>query len=380
MHAGHAQVGQEPLRRRRGRAVTADRAIPLWAVSRVRPVVVAVLLAAGLATGPVRPASADPTTCRPLHVPAPHAGAADASIFGVLCLPSPSARPATVQLLVHGGTYNHQYWDWPIRPEQYSYVRRALAAGYAVMNVDRLGYGRSTHPPSALVSLANGAAALHDVITSLRSGELAGFPFTNVVYVGHSVGSIVGWLEASTYRDVSAFVVTGMTHHLKQSAVAAISQAFYPARCDPAFQHSDLDPGYVTTKPGKRDRFFFSPPYSEPDVVAYDEKTKDTLAGTEAAESLSLILSPPPEAAPARAIAAPTLVVIGAADIPFCGAPDGPDCHDPAANRAAEAPYYGPEARLEVFSVRENGHNLQLHRSAPVAADRILEWIRRTVA
>jgi pimeloyl-ACP methyl ester carboxylesterase len=361
--------------------VTANRAtVPARTESRLRLVIPAVLLTAGLATGSVRPASADPTTCRPLHVPAPHVGAADASIFGILCLPSPSARPATVQLLVHGGTYNHQYWDWPIRSEHYSYVRQALAAGYAVMNVDRLGYGRSTHPPSALVSLENGAAALHDVITSLRSGELAGFPFTNVVYVGHSVGSIVGWVEASTYRDVSAFVATGMTHHLKRSAVGAISQAFYPARFDPAFQHSDLDPGYLTTRPGKRGGFFFSPQYSEADVVAYDEKTKDTLAETEAAESLSLILSPPPEAAPSRAIAAPALVVIGAADIPFCGAPDGTDCHDSAAIGAAEAPYYGPEARLEVVSVPDNGHNLQLHRSAPVAAERVLEWIRRTVA
>ena len=358
----------------------ADRAaVAVRAVSRFRLFMPAVLLAAGLATGPVRPASADQTTCRALHVPAPHAGVDDASIFGVLCLPSRSARPATVQLLVHGGTYNHQYWDWPIRPEQHSYVRRALAAGYAVMNVDRLGYGRSTHPPSALVSLENGAAALHDVITSLRSGQLAGFPFSNVVYVGHSVGSIVGWVEASTYRDVSVFVATGMTHHLKLSAVGAISQVFYPARFDPAFQRSDLDPGYLTTRPGTRGGFFFSPPYSEPDVVAYDEETKDTMAMTEAAESLSLILSPPPEAAPSRAITAPTLVVIGAADIPFCGPPDGSDCHDPAAIRAAESPYYRPEARLEVVSVPENGHNLQLHRSAPVAAERILEWIRRTV-
>jgi pimeloyl-ACP methyl ester carboxylesterase len=361
--------------------VTAPRTtVPLRAGFRFWLVMPAVLVAAGLAAGPAQSASADPATCRPLQVPAPHAGMGDAFVFGVLCLPAPSAQPPTVQLLVHGGTYNHQYWDWPIRPGRYSYVRRALAAGYAVMSVDRLGYGRSSHPPSALVSLENGAAALHDVITSLRSGELAGFPFANVVYVGHSVGSIVGWVEASTYRDVSAFVATGMTHHLKRSAIGAISQVFYPARFDPAFQRADLDPGYLTTKPGTRAGFFFTPRYSESDVVAYDEETKDTMAGTEAAESLSLILSPPPEAAPSRAIDAPTLVVIGADDIPFCGAPDGSDCHDPAAIRAVEAPYYGPAARLEVVSIPENGHNLQLHRSAPVAAERVLEWIRQTLA
>jgi pimeloyl-ACP methyl ester carboxylesterase len=342
-----------------------------------------VLLVAALTTSlgglAAPPASADAPPCTPKRVPAPSTGVPDASLFGALCLPSPSARPATAQLLVHGGTYNHQYWDWPVRPEQYSYVRRALAAGHAVMNVDRLGNGRSTRPPSALVTLEKGAAALHDAVTGLRSGTIAGFPIRNVVLVGHSVGTIVGWVEASTYQDVTAVVATGMTHHLKRTAVGTISQVFYPARFDPAYRDSTLDPGYLTTKPGTRGGFFYSSRDAEADVIAFDEQTKDTLAEAEARESLSLILSPPPQTAPSRGIAVPTLIVIGADDRPFCGAPDGLDCHDPAAVLRAEAPYYSPLAQLEVVTIPHNGHNLQLHRNAALASDRIIEWIRQEV-
>src|SRR6266511_4210222 len=104
--------------------------------------------------------------------------------------------------------------------------------------------------------------SLHDALPILR----------------HSVGSIVGWVETSTYRDVDAFVATGMTHHLKRSAVATISQIFYPANQDPAFRQSGLDTGYLTTKPGTRGGFFYYEPAADPDVIALDEQTKDTMA------------------------------------------------------------------------------------------------------
>jgi pimeloyl-ACP methyl ester carboxylesterase len=320
--------------------------------------------------------AADAGPCRAVHVPVTSATKQDAFLFGVVCTPGPSApRPSSVQLLVHGGTYNHRYWDWPLRPERYSYVRAAVSAGYAVLAVDRLGYGQSTRPASALVSLANGAAALHDVVTALRAGEITGYQFRRVVYVGHSVGSIVGWVEASTYRDVDAVVVTGMTHHLKRTAVATISQIFYPASQDPAFRDARLDPGYLTTRPGRRGGFFYFAGGSEPDVIALDEETKDTMAIAEARESLSLILSPPAAAAPSRDIVVPTLLVMGAKDGPFCGEPDGLDCTSRAALLEAEAPYYSSEAALEVRTIQDTGHNIQLHHNAGIATGEILDWL-----
>jgi pimeloyl-ACP methyl ester carboxylesterase len=348
--------------------------------ARLAKTLLALILTASVAvrSGPVAAAAAE--SCQPVEIAVGPSGGADTTLFGVFCAPrSPALRPSTVHLLVHGGTYNHQYWDWPRRPDQYSYARRAVGAGYAVLEVDRLGYGRSTHPASAEVTLEQGAAALHDAITALRDGRIAGYPIPHVVYVGHSVGSIVGWVETSTYRDVDAFVATGMTHHLKRSAVATISQIFYPANQDPAFRQSGLDTGYLTTKPGTRGGFFYYEPAADPDVIALDEQTKDTMASPEAAESLSLILSPPPAAAPSRRIVAPTLVVMGERDAPFCGEPDGLDCTDPHRLLDAEAPYYSGAAKLEILTIPETGHNIQLHEHAGEAADRILVWIKENV-
>ena len=125
----------------------------------------------------------------------------DATLYGELCVKA-DKTPSAVQLLVHGATYNSYYSDWPYRPSVYSYVRQMTGAGYATFNIERLGYGRSTHPNSALVSLDNGAEALHQVVQKLRNGEIGGRPFSRVIWVGHSLGTLYAWHEATVAQDV----------------------------------------------------------------------------------------------------------------------------------------------------------------------------------
>jgi hypothetical protein len=57
-------------------------------------------------------------------------GPADQTMWGQLCYRG-SHEPATVQLLVHGASYNHLYWNFPYGNGYYSYVDAATAAGYA---------------------------------------------------------------------------------------------------------------------------------------------------------------------------------------------------------------------------------------------------------
>jgi pimeloyl-ACP methyl ester carboxylesterase len=112
-------------------------------------------------------------------------------IWAEFCLP-PGRTPTTVQLLVHGGTYNHDYWDFGVIDGiDYSYVNAALAAGYAVLDIDRLGDGQSSHPPSTDLTFTNTIYTLHEVIQALRSGAV-GISFPRVMYVGHSFGSAYG--------------------------------------------------------------------------------------------------------------------------------------------------------------------------------------------
>jgi pimeloyl-ACP methyl ester carboxylesterase len=86
----------------------------------------------------------DGAHCESFMVPVTVESVPDAKIYGELCVPALRPPPTTVQLLVHGTTYNHNYWDWPEDPETHSHVRAALQAGYATFNVDRLGVGQST--------------------------------------------------------------------------------------------------------------------------------------------------------------------------------------------------------------------------------------------
>lgn len=72
------------------------------------------------------------TACSRVEVPVA-VGGTSGPIAGTLSRP-PGAT--TVQLLVHGWTYNQFYFDIPYQPEIYSYARAANRAGYATLAID----------------------------------------------------------------------------------------------------------------------------------------------------------------------------------------------------------------------------------------------------
>lgn len=51
-------------------------------------------------------------------------------------LPTPSD---TIQLLVHGATFNKVMWDFPYRSETYSWTKKMNEAGYPTIAVDLVG-------------------------------------------------------------------------------------------------------------------------------------------------------------------------------------------------------------------------------------------------
>src|SRR6202012_1165558 len=87
---------------------------------------------------------------------------------GTLCVP-PGNHHHILQLLVHGGSYNRVYWDFPLDPAHYSYVKWANAAGYATLAVDRIGAGTSSHPTSETVTVEGSANSLHQVIQQVKA-------------------------------------------------------------------------------------------------------------------------------------------------------------------------------------------------------------------
>jgi pimeloyl-ACP methyl ester carboxylesterase len=311
--------------------------------------------------------AADPV-CRKVERPVSviPGGTVTAKISGTLCTPSTGSRQ--VDVLVHGGSYNQTYWDWPQDPSTYSYVRRALADGRATFAYDRLGVGKSSRPPSALVTVQNDAYVLHQLIGWLRSEERY-----SVNVVSHSIGGIVAIEEAAKYGDVDRLVVTGMLHGVG-IGVAGVGTFvnYYPATLDPAFLGTTLDASYVTTLPGARGWSYYNTRTADPDVIAYDEAHKDvtthaTIVSTALADQL-----PAPLNSTSR-VRAPVLSIVGQQDIMFCGVLL--NCRSDRAVRLNEAPYFSRAESFTAETVPDTGHNLALHPSSGTSYRMISDWI-----
>ncbi len=285
------------------------------------------------------------------------------TMHGQLCLPA-GRVPTTVQLLVPGGTYNRLYWDFPYRPERYSYQRDMAAHGYPTFAVDRLGVGRSSKPPSVLLVDSVEAASIHQVVDHLRAGRVGGVRFDRVVVVGHSLGSAVAALEAATYHDVDGVVLTSITH---LPSVLALTKGLSTSQ----LLTEGSDPGYVRNQPGQRAEMFYVRSNADPQVIATDEATKDqvSLAGT-ATVTVSGFYGPA-----SLGIDVAVLLAIGAQDSPFCGSL-ARDCSSAEALRKGEALYFSPAAELSTYVLPEAGHALALHNNSGAYREATRAWLR----
>jgi pimeloyl-ACP methyl ester carboxylesterase len=276
-------------------------------------------------------------------------------VVGELC---GRAQHRTLQLLLHGATYNRDYWDFPEHPELYSYVRYARAAGFATLALDRLGAGASDHPPGAAVTVTASAYAVHQVISALRAGTAIGgdgkpIRFDRIVLVGHSFGSFISWMEAGTYGDIDGLIVSGASHVPDPPGAGPVQASLLPASFDPRF--AGLPADYFTTAPGTRGSNFYYLPNVSPSVLALDEATKDVVPlGHFFDQTVGYGLTPN--------IHVPVLGVVGNFDTLSCV--DG-DCAA-SGSFAHEKDYYAPDACFTSVVIPQAGHDLNLHRNAPL--------------
>jgi pimeloyl-ACP methyl ester carboxylesterase len=265
----------------------------------------------------------------------------------------------TAQLLIHGFSYDHRYWDWPQAPQN-SYVRSATNAGYATLAIDRIGDGDSSHPADGSQVTANASGyVIHQIVQKLHAGSIGGAHFSKVITVGHSFGSAAVAYEAGTYHDVNGVIISGYLHDISQTAIASFAAGVYPASQDPAFAHSGLNDTYVTTRPGTRAAFFFNPADVDPAIVAKDEQIKQTgtvgeLDPTSFDQANAVTTN----------ITAPVLITMGQDDVIFCNASEGLSCTNSSAILAREQSHFGPKAHLEAYVLPNSGHDINLHRNA----------------
>jgi pimeloyl-ACP methyl ester carboxylesterase len=349
-----------------------------------RALVVALTFLTAAATptvGAARPAFSTRCTDIRVSVALAEGKAASHQVFGRLCTPVGRLARA-VQLLVHGITYDHGYWDFPDPTggtDRYSYVAAAHRAGYATFAIDRIGSGRSSRPPGLSVTIDVNASVVHQVVTALRAGfatlDGATPPFEKVVLVGHSYGSWTSWVEASKYHDVDAVVLTGVSHRMPLVGALPKALNLYPAVLDPKFGlFGPVDASYLTTRAGTRYEMFYAPAPADPAVVTHDEATKQTITVGEFAAFPSILVTP-------LDIRVPVLLVNGPDDQLFCNPSfGGTDCSSAAALVAAESPHLGAQVpRVDAYVLPGAGHDLTPMYNAREFFAATQAWVTRVV-
>lgn len=256
-----------------------------------------------------------------------------------------------VQILVHGITYNHNYWDLPqINRQDYSYARYMARQHFAVLALDLLGTGESDKPQGDFIDLSESASSLHQVVQRLKA-TAARHTFETIFYVGHSNGALTATYAQAYYRDAQALVLTGWLNTYHPLPVG--EEVFGPL----------LEQGpYVQVPPELRTALFYDQTHSDPAVIAYDNAQADLVPRGQLSDLLTLLQNPEP--IPSEQIAVPVMVQLGEFDAVA-----------PAAYAAQEAQAYPRSPFVFVDTLDDIGHAVNGHRNRPRSWVNIALWL-----
>jgi pimeloyl-ACP methyl ester carboxylesterase len=310
---------------------------------------------------------------------------ATAALAGELCTTLAERQiGAPIQVLVPGATYSGAYWDWPSDNYAHSYARAVAELGWAALALDRLGTGGSTRLASTSATLDADAFTVHEVIRDLGAGLVGGTRFGQVVLVGHSLGSVVAWVEAGTYRtrddnQPAGVIITGLVHYLPPTINTTLANDIYPAGLDAKFAGQGLDDGWLTTRPpttGVPGRaIFHNLDNTSVDVMTDEETLKDVVSSTEIGTFAQNLLA---TTGPSSAIQAPVLLILGTQDNIFCA--DGVfDCSSGAAVLRQEAPFYSSAPCLQAVVVAVAGHSYANENNSVVGVVAGAAWATGTI-
>ncbi|MDO8776284.1 MAG: alpha/beta hydrolase [Burkholderiaceae bacterium] len=282
-------------------------------------------------------------------------------VSGELATRRPLGEDTTIQVLLAGGSNNGAYWDWPLEPEVYSYVRHATIEGFATLNLDRPGYGKSDHPDPTKLDFSVQGYVVQQVIEYLKEGAL-GHKFKRVVLNGHSMGGAVAWRAASGYSGVDAVIVSGVGHNIADSAMQAVHGALEPIETHPGYGlGTGWAPGYFIRR--------LTPDLPKSAAEWYTAMLQDTVMIAE----LKAIVSDSKDYSITRNINVPILFALGQRDLRWCTSTL--DCAtDPAF--LLEPDYYKPDADFSAFIVPNAGHLTNKDPGARFFFERVTTWLR----
>ena len=264
-----------------------------------------------------------------------------------------SYKHRPLQVLLHGSTYNHAYWDFPrINGHDYSYARHMAKQGYAVLAIDQLGTGESDAPDGDFLTVQESALGLHQVMTRMRtSAEPLKHPFHQIILVGHSLGSITAIYSEGTYGDADALVITGQ------------ALAPHPLPYDQDTIAELLASPYPTLRKEVRASILYDAANADPAVIAYDnDVVRDNVARGQLLSALALSMDP--VQIRADLITEPVLVQLGDNDVTA-----------PSSLGEGELGFYAGAESVTVKAVPEIGHDLNLHVTNKDSWAMIEDWL-----
>ncbi|WP_434046455.1 MULTISPECIES: alpha/beta hydrolase [Sorangium] len=262
-----------------------------------------------------------------------------------------------LQVLVHGLTYTHEYWDIPsFRGRKYSYVEHMAKEGYAVLALDVLGAGESSRPDGDFLDLAETAESVHQVITEMRThGGVFKTPFRKIALVGHSNGAIISTYVQSTYNDADVLVNTGF--------------AFtpHPIPVSPEAISALLQTPYIAIPTEIRTDIFYDAANADRAVIDFDNATiADTYTR---GQFLSLLaVSGNPSLAGIEGVTSPVLIQFGETDE-----------LQPASYVNSDAALYTSAESVTTAIVPHSGHILNGHFGSPAGWQQIDCWIHHNM-
>ena len=314
-------------------------------------------------------ADMDGVSCEPQTIPVKltAAGSREFSLVGQLCKMNES-QSTTLQVLVSGAGYGAAYWDFPYKPDTYSYARAALRAGDSVFNFDRLGMGLSDHPFGASLDVDTQAYVLHQTLNALTADR----SFNAVVMLGHSFGSTIALAHALKYPEQSdGIVLTGFIHNFNPKFGQAMGQGISVAAFSGPLIGDLVDPTYLISKPNSRGDVFYTQENTDAAVITTDNDTRETTAVGE------LISMSRYFADQSKELTVPVMVMVGENDFVVCG--NKLDCTDHAAVVAHELAYYPDTICPEIYVLDDTNHNANLHLNAPENFALMQDWINRRI-
>ena len=253
----------------------------------------------------------------------------------------PACKATTVVLLQHGLSYTSEAWDFP----GYSWARALAAHGYAVVAIDRLGYGQSKLADGRNVSVEAYGDMAHQVVLQLHK------EFAHVVVGGHSAGAEAAEEEAGLYGGVDALVTLAYHPYPSPQLLEDFFTGDYPRALSSDYEY------FLGTPKHRADMFFTAD--ADPAVVAADQ-----VAAVPTPSGEILTIGPQPSREIAALVKVPVFLQLAAGDRLF-----------PASYASLAAALFVGAPSVTTDIVADAGHTFMLHPSGRAAVEGLAAWL-----